>query len=401
MPLFRYRALGPDGSQQQGEIEVADRAAAIQALRQRGLIPIEAQPMAARSARKPLLGGSVPARELTAFTRELAVLTAGGQPLDWSLEMLADGGGFRRLTPVIKGLRERVRGGASLADAMAERGNVFPRLDVAMVRAGEATGKLGEALGQLASLRESSEALRRKLVSALLYPAILAVVAVGSLLLLLGFVVPQFEPLFEDAGQALPASTQVVILLARALREHGLTMLIVVLALILVASQLLRRPGPRVAFDGFLLRLPLLGPLAKERTTAEIGRGLGTLLGAGLDLPQALVLVREMVHNRAAAASLDAVILGVRQGRPLWRCVEETGRLVPTAVRMLRVGEETGRLAQSARFIADTYEERASTKLARLTALAEPVLVITLGLMVGGIVMSILTAVLAVNELAS
>lgn len=402
MATFAYQALTAAGERVSGEIDAADAHGAIQRLQDGGLIPIEAQPVAARSGGPAGASsrGTTSATQLTAATRELATLVGAGQTVESALDMVAEDAGTRKLADALRRVLAKVRGGSSLADAMAEEGAIFPRLYVAMIRAGEASGQLERTLSELVTLREKSEAMRSKLTSALIYPALLVLTAVGALGILLTVVVPQFAPLFEQAGEQLPAGSRLVLDIASTVQAHGVAILITLLLVLLVGSRLLRMEGPGRAFDRMLLGLPGIGRLVRERITAQLCRGLASLLSGGLDLPAALGMTRDMVANRWAQSCLDQVITGVRQGRTLSDCLADADVMVPMAVKLLRAGEEGGRLRPVAVHLADAFDERVATRLARLVAVLEPTLVIVLGVLVGGIVMSILTAVISVNDLA-
>ncbi|MGD9508251.1 MAG: type II secretion system F family protein, partial [Geminicoccaceae bacterium] len=276
----------------------------------------------------------------------------------------------------------------------------FSPLFVSLVRAGEASGRLGTTLGELATMRERTEALRSKINSALIYPTVLFLTAIGAVMVLLTVVVPRMEPMFAQAGAALPASTRIVLDTSELVRQQGYLLLALLAVGLLLGERLMRRPGPRRAADRLLLKVPLLGQLMRDRVTAQLCRALGTSLGGGLDLPSALAISRDVLDNLHARAAMEDVITKVRTGRTVADSLAAAGILTPLAVKMLRVGEESGRLQPVAAHLADTFEERVATRLQRLVALIEPATVIVLGLVVGGIVMSILTAVLSVNDLA-
>lgn len=400
MPSFSYRAITPDGQSVAGEVEAADAATAVRRLQENGLIPIEAAPARMAAAAVTRARGGRVGKRVTQLTRELATLVGAGQTLEGALALVREELGYKRLTAAVDRVLEKVRGGRSLSDAMAEEGAFFPELYVSMVRSGEAAGRLDDSLRELAELRERTEALQAKLTSAMIYPVILSLTAVGAVTLLMTVVVPQLEPMFANARGALPDSTRMVLAASSFLRANGATLLLVLGAAFLLGGQLLRRPAVRAAVDAVVLRLPLLGPLARERVTAQFCRGLGTLLGGGLDLPQALSVVRGMIANTFARARLDEVIEQVRGGRSLADALAEAAILTPTAAKMLRVGEESGALRSVSMHLALSFEDKVDIRLQRLVAMIEPAMVITLGLVVGGIVTSILTAVISVNDLA-
>ena len=401
MPTFAYRALRSDGQSITGEVDAADAATAIRRLQDNGLIPIEAAPSRARPTASTVRAkGGRTGRKVTQLTRELATLIGAGQTLEGALALVQEELADRRLTAAVGQVLARVRGGTSLSEALAEQPTYFPDLYVSMVRAGEASGRLDETLRELALMRERTEDLQAKLTSALIYPVILSLVAVGSVVVLMTLVVPQLEPMFAQAGARLPGSTAMILAVSRFLRANGTAILIVLLLVVLLGAQLLRRPAVRAGLDGLVLRLPGLGALARDRITAQFCRGLTTLLAGGLDLPQALSVGRGMIANTAARGRLDEIIAQVRTGRSLSEALTASMILSPTAAKMLRVGEESGALQSVAGHLAASFEDKVNLRMQRLVAVIEPVMVISLGLIVGGIVTSILTAVISVNDLA-
>ncbi|MGF6227679.1 general secretion pathway protein F [Inquilinus ginsengisoli] len=399
MPLFAFKAADGAGNLVEGQLEAADEAAAIRHLQQLGQFPLEARPV--RGARAQPRRGRVRAKEVTTFLRQLAILLTAGQPLERALMTMAGTATGKRgdaVARLAQPILDSVRGGHSLSAAVDAQ--AFPRLAVNMIRAGESSGKLAQVLDRLADLRERSEKIRTTVTSAMLYPVLLVIVALASIALLLTFVVPQFETVFRDAGAELPVSTAIVVALGRFLQGWGWLILLTVLAGLLLLRQALTLSGPRLAWDRMLLRLPVLGGLLRILVTARFCRTLATLAGNGVDLPNALLLSRDVVPNRAVADALDTVVTGVRQGLGLSEPLAATGLFPDFAVQMLKVGEETGRIDLTAGHVADAYEQELETSVKRLVGLLEPTLIIVLGLAVGGIVMSILTAILSINDLA-
>ncbi|HWL70820.1 MAG TPA: type II secretion system F family protein [Geminicoccus sp.] len=420
MASFRYRALTAAGQMTSGDVEGANRASAVRALEAMGLVPIElaeGRPGAARAASprgaarsgepRPAVRASgrgglfgISGAVVTQFTRELATLVSAGQTLAWSLETLGGDDTLGKMGTVIQQLLGEVKGGKSFTDALAQHPRLFPRAYLGMVRAGEATGALDSALLELAALREREERMRAKLIGAMTYPILLAVVAIGSLLVLLTVVVPQFEPLFADAGASLPGSTQVTLAVARFVETNGVVTAIALAVLVFLLVALARQDAGGKFLHRLLLRLPLIGPMARARATAQTTRMLGSLLSGGVELPQALQLTRDAVNNRAVSASLDRALAGVRQGRPLWLCLNDAGLLAPQAIRLCRIGEETGRLGATLQQAAGWFETRLEERIQRILSILEPVIVVGLGVAVAGVVLSILAAVIAVNDLA-
>lgn len=401
MPNFAYRALTVTGERVTGELEAADVPSAIARLQDSGLIPIDAAP-AGRGDRRsaaPIVATRAN-RHVTQLSRELSTLIGAGQTIESALALAREEVPDRGLAAALEGILLKVRSGSSLSDALSAEPRYFSPLYVSLVRAGEASGRLGTSLGELATMRERTEALRSKINSALIYPTVLFLTAIGAVVVLLTVVVPRMEPMFAQAGAALPTSTRIVLDTSEFVREQGYLLLALLAVGLLLGERLMRRPGPRRAADRLLLRVPLLGQLLRDRVTAQLCRALGTSLGGGLDLPSALAISRDVLDNLHARSAMDDVITKVRTGRTVADSLTAARILTPLAVKMLRVGEESGRLQPVAAHLADTFEERVATRLQRLVALIEPATVIVLGLVVGGIVTSILTAVLSVNDLA-
>jgi general secretion pathway protein F len=298
MPSFRHVAIGPGGVLSQGVMEAASEAAVVEQLRRQGSIPMRIEP-ADRGRLADLLPSGLLQRrglgrqEVADLTRELAVMLGAGQDLDRALRFLIETAARPRVARVLGALRDAVRDGSAFAAALAQHPDSFSRLYVGLVRAGEAGGALAPTLDRLATLLDRQRALSATVTSALIYPGVLLLAAVGSVVLLLTEVLPQFVPLFADSGAALPTSTRLMIAAGDALGAWGLPALVGLAGLLLVAGRVLQRPGPRFVFDRLRLRLPVIGPLLREVLAARLTRTLGTLLVNGMPLVNALDTVRD------------------------------------------------------------------------------------------------------------
>lgn len=405
MAKFHFKAARPTGGVETGDIEARDAAAAVERVQAMGLIPIRVDADAA-DAREPARGRwfgfarrAMSRDELGAVTRELATLLRSGLPLDRALEIVIS----LATTPAMKALLERVRddvrGGAALSKAMEAHPQVFGRFYVGMVRAGEAGGMLGPVLARIAEFMERSKELRETVMSALIYPSILVLAAVTSVLLLLVFVVPQFSEMFEQSGKALPLPTQIVIGAGEWLRRYWWTLPIGAWLLRRYFAAQMRRPERKRVWDGRLLRLPLAGDLAIKIEVARFARTLATLLANGIPLLPALGIVRETVSNSVVVAGLEAAREQLQAGLGLSRPLLAQGIFPPLAIHMIGVGEETGRLDEMLGRIADVYDREVALAVRRMLALLEPAMILGLGLIIGGIILSILLAILRVNSL--
>ena len=301
---------------------------------------------------------------------------------------------------VVGGLRDGVRDGSPLSVALSRYPRAFAQLHVALVRAGEASGQLAPTLERLAELLERQQSLAASVTSALIYPSLLLVAAIGSIALLLTQVLPQFVPMFEQSGAKLPASTQFLIDAGSFVSTYGLHMLLAFAVLLIGGRTMMRRPGPRRVADRFLLRLPIFGGLLREVLAARFTRVLGTLLVNGVSLIAAMGVVREAVGNTTAVAVLDRATASARDGGGLSRALAEGDVFPARTIHLMRLGEENAQLGPIALRAAAIHEE--STRLAtqRLVSLLVPAITILMGLAVAGIVASLMTAMLSLNDLA-
>lgn len=405
MARYRYEAVDAAGEVVRDDIEAATTEAAVEQLRDQGLLPLavsEAKGGLLRNGlSQPLFSKrqGLSRKTIMLLTQQLASLLAAGMPLDRALTILIGVSEDERGQALLARVQEKVRGGSTLADALESQG-AFSRFYLNMIRAGEAGGALETVLKRLTEFLERSQALRETVTSALIYPVILLSVAALSVIILLTFVVPQFQRLFADAGKALPLATQIVIAVGDGFRHYWWAGLIVIVLIIMVVRQRLNQPEQRLRWDRWLLRLPLFGDLIAKVETARLSRTLGTLLGNGVSLLNALAIVRETLSNQLLADGLGEVVEHVKTGRGLAEPLAETGHFPKLAVQMIRVGEETGQLQEMLLQVADTYDSEVQTAVKRLLTLLEPALILILGVIIAGIIMSILVAILSLNQLA-
>ncbi len=407
MPTFRYTAIDAAGVLGRGEMEAADEGAVIAALQRQGSIPVKAEPAVGGGGLSGLLsvelgrGDALSRTELTRVTRELSIMLTAGQDIDRALRFLVDTAPGRRVAAVIGRVRDAVRDGAPLAVALGNQPRSFPRLYIGLVRAGEAGGTLAPTLERLATLMERQRALASTVTSAMIYPAILLVGAIGSIVLLLTEVLPQFVPLFAQNGASLPRSTQLLIDLGAAVSDYGLwAALLLVLAGVAI-RQALQRPGPRLAADRLMLRTPVLGGLVREVVAARFTRTLGTLLVNGVPLITALGIVAEAIGNRAGVAAVEAATASAKGGAGLSGPLAEARVMPVRTIYLLRLGEETAQLGPMALRAAEIHEESTRLAVGRLVSLLVPVITIVMGAAVAAIVSSLLLAMLSLNDLAS
>ena len=406
MPSFRYTAIDASGAVGHGEIEAPDKAAVIAALQLQGSILVRADAAGGRRIEALLRlelgrGPALTRTELTNITRELSIMLGAGQDIDRALRFLLDMAPSRRVSVVLTQVRDAVRDGASLTMALERQPQSFPRLYIGLVRAGEAGGTLAPTLERLALLMERQRALASSITSAMIYPALLVIAASASIALLLTEVLPQFVPLFQQNGAALPRSTQLLIDLGATLSAYGLWGLLALLIAGLAARQALQRPGPRLVRDRLLLHLPIIGRLAREVLAARFTRTLGTLLVNGVPLIAALGIVAEAVGNAAGVAAIEGAARSAKAGAGLSAPLAEAGVMPVRTIYLLRLGEETAQLGPMALRAAEIHEEQTRLSVARLVSLLVPAVTIVMGAAVAAIVSSLMLAMLSLNDLAA
>jgi general secretion pathway protein F len=407
MPEFRYRAIGPTGEVQTGVMDAATEAEVVARLQRQGSIPMRAEPAQSGSWLAGLLRVEFAAhrglrqQEAADLIRELATMLGAGQDLDRAFVYLRETAPNARVGATAEGLRNIVRDGSALADAMARYPRGFSRLHVAMVRAGEASGQLAPTLAHLADLLERQHRLAASVTSALIYPCLLVVAAIGAITLLLTKVLPQFVPLFAQSGANLPASTQMLIAAGDFIAQNAIFILLGIALLALLTRAAYRLPQSRLLIDRMMLRPPIVGTLLREMLAARFTRVLGTLLVNGVSLINALGLVRDALGNHAAVAALDRAAASARAGGGLSLPLAEAKVFPLRTTHLLRLGEENAELGAMALRVADIHEERTRVILQRLVALLVPAITIIMGIAVAGIVTSLLKAMLSLNDLAA
>lgn len=409
MARFRFVAVDGAGKVSRGEMDAADERAVVDAIQGQGRLLLRAEPAGKSSALAKLLAAdltatgarrSLSSNEVARFTRELAVMLRAGQDVENALRFLAETAPSKRVGALVGALREGVRGGKPLSAALAAQGATFSRLYIGLVRAGEAGGSLGTTLDHLAGLLERERALAATVSSALVYPAMLLVAAIGSIALLLLYVLPQFQPIFEQSGADLPALTQAMIGAGAFLGDWGLAMAACIGLAWLGAREAMRRPGPRRAAERAALRVPVVRGLLRSTQGARLCRTLGTLLGNGVGLVMALGIVREVLTARLASDAVSEAVARVKEGARLSERLVASGAFPVAATHFLRLGEETGQLAEMALRAAEIQEEDVRQTVQRLVALLVPTITILMGAAVAAIVGALLLAMVSLNDLA-
>ena len=402
MSQYRYKAVNDAGEMLQGQMEAGSVEEVIARLQDQGHTPLEARSAEGAATGSGLAGmfkrGPFTGDQLALFTHQLATLLGAGQPLDRALTILLDLPEGESAKKLIERVRDRVRGGATLSAAMDEEHGVFPRLYISLVRAGEAGGSLEETLRRLADYLERAQALRGSITNALIYPAFLMVGVLGSLVLLLAYVVPQFVPIFQDMQVPIPWITSAVLALGNLLADWWWLIAVLLIGGALVWRARLRDPAARLAWHTRVLGLRVIGPLLLKVETARIARTLGTLLRNGVPLLGALTIARQVTGNLALDAALGAAHEQVKGGAGLSLALGQSKLFPRLALQMVQVGEEAGQLDGMLLKVADTFELESRRSIDRLLAALVPTLTIVMTVLVGIIMAAILLPLLSMTS---
>jgi len=401
VPNYQYRALTQSGEVVTGSISAPTVAEVDRRIEYLGLVPIDIAEERGSSASRLGLSflGRPTAEDVTVFTRDLALLLRAGARLDVALGLLAADIDIGRLRPLAGKVRASVLGGESFAEALEHHPSVFPPMYVALVRVGEASGTLDHILDVLHAERARAELLRRRLSEALRYPAFVLFAAGCVLIFFLLFVLPQFATVLRDFGAKLDPFVEVFLGLSDLLRSQGDVIAGALAVGLTLAWLLLRRDGVRRRALGSLARLPLVRSVVTFHTTALFCRNLGVLLGSGMTLSAALRILVDMLERSGHPAAWASVLERVRQGGKLSEALADTNALPSMAVRMLKLGEETGQLPVLAGRIAEFYEAKLQRSLDRVVGIAGPAAIITISIVVGGLIVSVMTSLLSVSQI--
>jgi general secretion pathway protein F len=401
MPNFHYRAVTPAGEIVDGQVEAPSRAEVVRRIEYLGHLPIEAEVATAGIlGRNGRSGAKLPrSRDVTIFLQQLALLVGAGLTLEAALQTLADGANGS-LTRFADAMRASISSGDSFAEALEAQSAVIAPAYIAMVRAGEASGKLAPVLRAVVADRTRRELLTERINSAIRYPLFLVGSAVVILLFFLVYVVPQFEPVFKDLGGRLNAGAAFILAASTALRANVDVALGTCLIVVMAGWLMARQPSWRARIMATLASIPgIAGPVGDRRTARILGT-LGLLVENGVALPTALKILRDVVSDPRSVAALDRLHDQVRNGRRFADALAETDVLPVLAVRMLRVGDETGDLPGIAAHAAQFYEHKLGIGLDRLMGAIGPVTIILVSLVIGALIISIMTALLSITELA-
>lgn len=404
MAVFRYKAVTPEGKVVEGTLEAADQETVLARLQEQGQLPIKVFPgeetggLLGREIRLPWQRKKVPQKDLLIFTQELSTLVKAGLTLDRSLSVLSDLTENAYLAEVVGELLREIKGGKALSEALSTYPQVFPKVYVNMVKAGEVGGALDQILERLEEYLEGADELRSYLISSMIYPCILVVVAIGSIIIMMTVVIPQFADIFENAGAPVPLPMKVLLVLSGFLTGFWWLILLVIGGGAYWIYSRLKTEEGRLNWDRQLLKLPVVGSVLQKLEVSRFSRTLGTLLQSSVPLIQSINLVKEIVENQAIASTMESIKSGVKKGEGLTRPIREAEIFPPFALHLLAVGEETGRLDDMLLQIADSYDRDLKRSLQRLVALLEPAIILVMGLIIGVMVVSMLYSIFSIND---
>jgi len=396
MPVYEYSAINKAGKSSKGTLDAESIRVARQKLRDQGVFPTAMQEIGeetltkSKDIKKYFKSTSVSTKELSITTRQLSTLIGAGLPLVSSLHALADQTDSLALKRIMIDVREDVEEGMSFSKSLAKYPKSFPRLYVNLVAAGEASGALDVVLENLAEYMEAQVELRRKINSALMYPAIMLIICASVIIGLLVFVIPKIVEIFQKQGATLPLPTQIVILLSDTIIDYWYLLAILMVICLLVFRWYYKQEAGRFKVDYLLLKLPIFGSIYTKITTARFSSTLGTLLSSGVGLINSLDITRNLVANVHFVAALHEARDGVREGRSLANELSKTSLFPSMLSHMVAVGEKSGQLEQMLNKAGQSYEKEINATLEGLTSLLEPLLMVAVGLIVFCIVISVL-----------
>ena len=407
MPVFEYKALNKEGKRIKGIIEADSSRVARSRLRAGGIFPTEVledthlkTSGSSGDLRFSTLFRRVRAQDIATMTRQLSTLLRAGLPLVASLTALVEQIDNPLLKKIITQLREEVTGGSSLADAMTNHQRVFPNLYVNMVGAGETSGTLEMILSRLADFSENQARLRNRIWAALTYPILMVFIGGGILAFLLTFVIPTISKIFSEMHQALPIPTVILISVSDFVRAFWWAIIVGISLCVLGVSAYIRRTqSGRLLFDGLKLKFPLFGSLIKKTALSRFSRTLGMLLKSGVPLLLSLDIVKSIVNNQILSQAIESARNDVREGEDIAGPLGRSKAFPPLVVHMISAGEKSGELEDMLIRVADSYDNEVETTVSAMTSVLEPILILSMGLIVGFVVLATLLPILEMNQI--
>ncbi len=387
MPLFEYKGKTVAGAAVSGTLSAKNRQELERLLRRRRILVTEV-------TKKPSqininIGKKrIKKIDISRFTRQFATMISAGLPMVQCLEILAKQSENPEMRKVIEEVKEGVQGGATLSDALSKHKNAFDELYVNMVEAGEIGGALDTILVRLAAFREKADALVRKVKGAMVYPIVVLIVALGVTIGMLTFIVPVFAKMFTGLGTELPAPTQIILTISDTLKANFLNIIVATVALVILVKWYSRKPKGRLNIDKAKLKIPLIGDLTRKSSISRFTRTLGTLLSSGVSILDALEITGKTAGNMVVRNAIKKSVISIAEGETITAPLKESGVFPPMVIQMISVGEKTGGLDDMLGKIADFYDEEVDAAVAALTSVIEPIIIVFLGVVMGGILIA-------------
>jgi general secretion pathway protein F len=398
---FHFKAVASDGQLRTGTINAETDRWVAQELRRQGLTPVYVGTEAKKALAFKLPAFSGGKRHDVLFlTQELSTLLSAGVPLDRAISITAELTERPAFRLLVQDILRLVKGGKSLADSLATHPEYFSELYVNMVRAGEASGSLASVFERLSEFERTRDDLRSYILSSMAYPVLLSLVGVGSILVLMNFVVPRFASVFEESRIEMPLPTKILLEGSKILQTYGWIGITAVVALAIGMFSYVRTSAGRLWWDTLRLKIPVLGDALRKAETARFARAMGTLVSNSVPLVQSIGIARATLNNQRIAGSLEIVSTGVKRGEGIAAPLRRAGQFPPLAAHLLSVGEETGRLDQMFVRMADIYDADTRAAIRRFTSLFEPLVILVMGLIVGILILSMLLAIVSMNDVA-
>ena len=401
MNSFHFRAVASDGQIRTGAIHAESERLVAFELRRQGLTPV----YVGKDAKKPLdiklpsfSGGRK--RDVLFFTQELSTLLSAGVPLDRALSITAELNERASFRVLVQDILRTLKGGRSLADSLSTHPAHFSELYINMVRAGEAGGSLAVVFERLSEFERTRDDLRSYIVSSMAYPTLLSMVGIGSILVLMNFVVPRFAAVFEESRIEMPLPTKMLLVGSKFLQSYGWLGITLLVVFVIGMYTYVRTTSGRLWWDTLRLKIPVLGDALRKAETARFARAMGTLVSNSVPLVQSLSIAGATLNNRRISGSLEIVSLGVKRGEGIAGPLRRAGQFPPLAAHLLSVGEETGRLDSMFVRMADIYDAETRSAIRRFTSLFEPIVILVMGIVVGTLILSMLLAIVGMNDVA-
>jgi type IV pilus assembly protein PilC len=386
MPKFTYVGVTANGKQVKGEIQAANKNEVISLLRKKKLRPVSIK--SASVGINLAFLDNVKLQDVSRFTRQFSAMTAAGLPLVQCLDILGAQTENKKLSAAIKQISGDIQGGSTLADALQKHPSIFNSLYCNMISAGEASGSLDTVLLRLADYQEKAEALRRKIKGAMTYPLIVTIVAIFATAAMLTFVVPTFAQMFTDVGGTLPLPTQIIMTLSDFLKKYILLIILIIAGAITALFYYYKTDDGKLRIDGIKLKLPVWGDLERKSSISRFAQTLSTLLTSGVTILDALNITAKTAGNKVLEKGIIRTLERITGGMTIAEPLKETGVFPPMVIHMISVGEKTGDLAEMLKKISDFYKEEVDAAIDALTSIIEPVMIVVMGTVIGGILIA-------------